>query len=216
VAEAYDWLGLAEAKIVLSKKASDTSDDISIAHAISAVSRRLDVAVGPAVVRSVTDEIHSGAGFSIELRHTPVVSFTSVVEYQGTTVQTLGKNAPGTLPFNGYHAKRYTPQPELELYSGLVYRTLSGQRAQWWPQAENIVVSYVAGRYVDTTSVDPRFKEAAKVTLKNWWKMYERSVSSAKVGEFIQPAQSFPTYALPNAVVRMLSDVWKLETGFGA
>ena len=216
MAETHDWLTLSEAKKVLSAKASASNSDGVIASVISAASRTLDKAVGPAVRRVVVDEVHSGGGRSVELRSGPVYSISSVVEYQHGSATTLTLNAPGTYPTNGYHAAPYKPQPELNLRSGLLFRTYTGHRGTFWCMDDNIVVNYVGGRYADTASVDARFKEACKVVVKNWFRMYEASVGVPLGGELPMPTQSFPTYAIPNAARLMLRDVWQSYVGFGA
>ena len=211
----YDWISLSEAKVAVSAKSSNTSNDTVIASVVSAASRRLDEAVGPAIQRVVLDEVHHGGNRAIELRSGPAISISSVVEYRYTGSVTLTRNAPGVNSYDGYSADRYTAQPELNLLSGLIYRTFNGQRGQFYCQQDNIVVSYLAGRYADTASVDPRFKEACKIVVKNWYRMYEFSAGSPPGGQFEQPTYNFPTFDMPRAARMLLRAEWIPEQGFG-
>lgn len=214
MANFYDWVTLDEGKRALDVKSTITTSDDVISMAISALSQRLDNGVGPAVVRTVSDEVYNGGWRSIELRRGPVASISSVIEYQNGAAVTLTSVTPGVGVLNSFYAEPYLAQPELGLLSGMLYRRDNFGGSPFWCGAGNVVVTYTAGRYTSTSSVEPRFKEAAKVSLKNWYRMYQQGIRS--VGEMDVPAENFPRFAIPNAARMMLHDVWTAEVGFGA
>ena len=208
MADTLDLLTLAEAKSRLRIAGSDTSRDEELAAYITAVSKMLDEWVGPTVQRTVTDETHDGlTGYGcrrqrITLQRRPVVSVTTVLEYSGTSATTLSLKSTSSHPDNGYRLEPYAADPGL--YSGVVVRT-SGSHDWWWePERNNVKVTYAAGRVASTTAVDARFKQAAGLVLKNLWREEEFSVGVE--GEFDVPRQTFPTFAMPNAVKELLAD----------
>lgn len=199
-----DVLTLAEAKDELMIGAGDTSKDTTLARKITAVSRRLDQACGPIVVRTVTGEVIEGGGSDAWVKFGPVFSWTSVTEYSGTVAQVLDPEDYDTQPSYGYVAGRGgTPT---SVYSGRLSRRSGGGALVFPVGPEAVRVTYVAGRFADTESVDPLFKEAAAVMLKNAWRTQEAAVQG--LGEFDVPAQNFPRFGIPNYVRDMLADEW--------
>lgn len=210
--DTYDVLTTTEGRQICGFASTDTSRDSTIERLVTTVSRRLDDLIGPVVQRAVTgEEVHAGCSSWIELASGPVSAISSVVEYQGTTAVTLTAETPGVQPTEGYRADRYSPNPSL--MSGLLVRRCSGSTRYWWPEA-SVVVSYTAGRVASTTQVEARHKEAAALMLKNLFRSYEHSVG--EVDEYATPAQSFPTFAVPNAVKDLLADELQSLDGFGA
>lgn len=212
MADLLDVVTLAEAKAILSVSATDTSRDADVERLITAVSRRLDTLVGPVVRRAVTDEKHDGGRTVIELAHGPASAVATVIEHAGTTSKTLTEETVGTEPAEGWFGERYDPDPIL--YSGMIVRRVGGSDSRFEAGRGNVVVTYTAGRHLDTASVDKRFREAAGIMLRNLWRPYQESVGG--VGEFDSPVQNFPGFAVPNAVLQLLSDEVIPEVGFGA
>lgn len=212
MADALDVLTLSEAKSVVQIGPADTSRDVELARVITTVSRRLDDAIGPTIVRLVTSERHSGGRHRIELYHCPVLSVSSVTEYQSTHAVNLTEETLGVEPTDGWYGERYRPQPSL--YSGIIVRRLGGFNYNFWYGAGNIAVTYTAGRSTTVSLVDARIKEAAGVILRNWWRSYEQSVGG--FDEYQVPQQNFPTFGVPRAAMDILRDLWEPETGFGA
>lgn len=211
MSDPLDVLSLTEAKAILSVQASSTNYDTQLARVITAVSRKLDKAVGPIVRRAISAEQHQGRNFvrqRIELRWCPVTSISAVTNYLGATATLLTEATPGVNPSDGWLGERYAPDPSL--YSGVIVRRAG---LNPWYFGDMVTVSYTAGRYADTSSVDARFKEAAALTLRNEWRPYQQGTGT--LGEFDVPQQTFPTYGIPNAVRDLLSDEWKPEIGFG-
>jgi hypothetical protein len=211
VADTYDLLTLQEAKSALRIDATDTYSDTLLAASITAISRRLDRAIGPSVVRSVSGEIHDGGHPRIELRYGPVQAVGTVWEYQTTSLQVLTENTAAVNPTDGWYGERYVP--DASLYSGIILRTVSGFPTRFWSGVGNVVCTYTAGRSTSTGAVDVRIKEGARLALRNWWRQYEQSVAGFE--EFDVPRATFPTYALPRACCELLHDLWQQEVGFG-
>ncbi len=208
-----DVVTLTEAKTMLHVGATDTSQEATLTRLITAMSLRLDKAFGPIVRRNITDERHNGGNCAIELRQSPAFSITTVVEYdQNGTATTLTEETHLVKPANAWLGERYEPDPTL--YSGLLIRRASGGDTFYTWGRNNVLVTYVGGRFADTAGVDARYKEAAALMLKNWWRSYQES--TALVGEFEVPQQMFATFAIPNAVYELLHDVRQPEIGFGA
>lgn len=212
MADPYDLLTLDEGKASLRIDVTDHLSDVLLASVITSVSRRLDLAIGPTVLRAVSSEVHSGGYPRLELRHGPVQAVSSVTEYQSTNPVPLTEQSATVEPTEGWYGERYAPDPTL--YSGIVVRTISGFPARFWSGVGNVVCSYTAGRVADTASVDARIKEGARIVLRNWWRQYEQSAGG--FDEFDVPQTNFPTFALPRAACEMLHDLWRQETGFGA
>lgn len=212
MADVYDVLTLDEAKSVVRISGTDNSLDTQLARVVTTVSRRLDDGIGPTIARLVTSERHSGGRHKIELYQCPVLSVSSVTEYQSTHAVNLTEETVGVEPTDGWYGERYKPQPSL--YSGVIVRRLGGFNYGFWYGAGNVAVTYTAGRSTTVSLVDARIKEAAGVMLRNWWRSYEQSVGG--FDEYQVPQQNFPTFGVPNAAMQILRDLWKPETGFGA
>ena len=211
MADQYDVLTLAEAKHVLKFAPTDTSSDSTLTQVITAVSRRLDNAIGPTIVRSVTDERHDGGRSKIELYFSPVTAVQAITEYQSSSAKLLTEKQPGQLPTDGWHGERYRPNPRL--YSGIIVRMCDDYEYRFWAGKGNVVCSYSAGRSTSTPDVDDRIKEGAALFLRSWWRAYEQSV--ATMGEFEVATQTFPQCAIPMATKEMLRDLWLPQTRFG-
>lgn len=68
----------------------------------------------------------------------------------------------------------------------------------------DVALDYTAGRYESTDKVDGRFKEAARLMIRNLWRSETQAV--VQVGEYDVPSINFPTYAVPRAVRELLRD----------
>jgi hypothetical protein len=208
MADARDILTLDEAKRVLRIGQGDNTENDLVAAYVTAASRLLDSWAGYTVARTVTGELHDGTNNSgrghrnkIILRCRPVLSVASVVEYRGGTPVTLTAESTTQQPGDAYLADRYDPDPTL--MNGHLRRRASGEDAWFEHGRQNIAVTYTAGRVASTTQADARFKRAAAITLENLWRDREPSVET--MGEYDVPRQSFPGFAVPNAVKQLLS-----------
>lgn len=164
MADTLDVLSLTDAKAAISMSASNTAHDAELARHITAISRILDDVVGPIVRRTITDEEHVGRRRTVQLRRWPVYSVTSVEEDDRGTVTVLSAAAFGSTT-DGYRARKLDRDPTL--LSGVLHRRRYGRDALW---ADEVQVTYVAGRYATTAAVDARFAEACASVLRRIWK----------------------------------------------
>lgn len=180
--------------------ALDSSKDDLLALAITAMSERLDEGCGPVVVRSVTSETVTAYGTRIELSQGPLTAVSSITE-NGTA-----------LTASDWYAEPYRPDPQL--LSGVIVRRIADRPTGWACGLGQIQVGYLAGRFASTTQVSAKYKQAAQIMLKNWWRTFENSVGLTD--EYDTPQQAFPTFAVPKAVEQLLAKEWQSPVGFGA
>lgn len=174
---------------------ANVTQDTELASYVTAISLRLDALVGPIVKRTVTDEPHDGGQASIRTRFYPVDSVTVLIERRGTTAFTIVAENFATPTALDY---------DIDLAAGIIYRRNSNADTIWAVGRRNVLVTYVAGRFADTASVDQRFKQAAAITLTHLW----RKEQGANPGPYAQQSGSLgvPGWAVPRSVSEMLSD----------
>lgn len=195
MADTLDIITLAEGRAAVNLHASDTSQDTEVAAYITGVSRRLDQAVGPIVVRTITAEAHDTAGSTIQLYRYPVSSVTSVTEYVETTGTLMTAEAVGVATTANNYA--------LDTRYGVITRRSGGSDASWSSGRSRVVVTYVAGRYANTAAVDPLFKTAASIMVAHLWR---REQSSDPMTAY----QRSHGLAIPKVVKELLIDEWRL------
>lgn len=196
-----DVLTLVEAKEAINAAATTEHDD-ELPQWITAVSLRLDKLVGPVVRRQVTDEKHDGGRPEVFLRRFPVYAVTSVVEYTGTTPVTLVEQTTAVQTVDGYVTEDFSA--DAAYLSNCLTRRRSGRDAAFAAGRRNVVVSYEAGRFASTSTVDERFKQAARTMLMYWWR--SQQTSTAQSGDYDVPTINFPKFAIPNAVRELMGD----------
>lgn len=198
-----DIITLAEGKKALNIDLANTDHDAELGSYISGVSLAMDRIFGPVVQRSVV-EVRSGGNGSIALRRYPVASITTVVERAGGTATTLAaENFASTTAYDYL----------VDLDNGILTRRGSGAPARFARGDRNVTVTYVAGRFTNTASVDQRFKQGASIMLSHLWRPEQGVVT----GPFAAEASTgrLPlTFAVPNAVVQLLADE-RLEPAVG-
>lgn len=190
-----DVISLAEAKLALNIPGANVTQDGELSSYISAISLRLDRLVGPIVRRTITDEVHDGGQYLLTTRYYPVDSIVSIVERQGTTAVTLAAENFAAPTANDYL---------LDLTTGIIRRCSGGSDYRFYAGRANVLVTYVAGRFADTASVDPRFKQAAAIMLTHLW----RKEQGANPGPYqtSDAATMVPGWAVPRAVLGLLED----------
>lgn len=130
----------------------------TLALAISAVSQAIDAYCGPVVARTVT-EVHHGNAGAIWPYQAPVLSVTSVTEFDGTTSTVLtDESAFGTAYTSTGFA--LTDGYRIDRRSGGVSFRFTGQ----------VEVVYQAGRFATTADVTSLWKYAASAILSRLWK----------------------------------------------
>ena len=200
MADTLDIVSLSEGKAALNIASSDTSQDSELAAYITGVSRRIDTLCGAVVNRTITNETHwCGAGAFIDLKYRPVSSVTTVTEYDASGASTsLTAETVSSKPADGFLLDT-TP-----LVPYRVYRR-SGGGPYLFPAGGSVVVTYVAGRYANTTAVDEVFKRAAAIMLAQLWRR-EQGIGSETFGSVTDfPGQIVPTFAVPRAVLDLLA-----------
>lgn len=205
MSDTLDVLAIGEARAAVGLSGADISQDGRLTPLITAVSRRLDILIGPIVERTITNEAHDGGQSYIDLGSSPITSVTSITEYAGTTGTALSLSSNTNQPASGYLLKMNT----FGFYKGRIYRR-NGNTDGWFPQGVgNVLVTYIAGRYADTASVDARYKQAAAFTLANLFRREQRPASPNFAGPEAMSDfghSAFPSFALPNAALELLID----------
>lgn len=161
MADDLDLITLEEAKTAIGGDLATTTHDAELATAITAMSRAFDSKCGPVVIRTVTDEVHDGGRTIVFPRKTPVATITTVTEYISGSAQVLVAETATAATANDY---RLTSDG----HNVVLKRRSSWSDARF--AGTDVVLTYEAGRYADTASVDERFKEAAKMAMRRWWK----------------------------------------------
>ena len=181
-----DLLTLAEAKAALNIPEANTDFDDELAVVVTAVSRRIDDLCGPVVIRSITENVHDGGTEILFLEHLPVAAVVTVTEYSGTTPTELEAETHLSKPSNGYYLAG----------AGMLRRRSGGSNTTFASGTANVVVEYQAGRYLNTESVDAKFKEAASLYLRHVWTKSQGMAPSD---------ESLPRFGVPNVVLDMLA-----------
>ncbi len=130
---------------------------------LTAVSRRIDDLCGPVVVRTVADERHDGGSGMIWLRQSPASSITTVTEYLDGTATTLTAEQDTTLPSDGYLLETVGT-------TSFLHRRIAGRDDTFPAGRANVKVTYEAGRYADTATVDGKFKMTAAAAMSRLWR----------------------------------------------
>lgn len=144
------------------------ANDDDMARFITAISRRIDELAGPVVIREIADERHDGGRdwatgrHWIELDHAPVDSITTLTEYDETTATVLTAETNAVKPADAYLLE----QTGLR---AIVRRRSSNGDALFPAGRRNVTVTYQAGRFAATESVDAQFKVAAAAVLRRLW-----------------------------------------------
>lgn len=185
MSDLLDLLSLADSKLAINMAASTTTHDVVLARHITAISRLVDDACGPVVVRTITAETHD-VGYSqrkVFLLRRPVSSITTVREVRSGSVDTLAAVAFGAQT-SGYFAPPDPRTPSLK--AGVLDRRSSGTEYTWPEGDATVEVTYVAGRYATTAAVDARFADCAGAILRRLWK--REAGSWAQASSFFEDA----------------------------
>lgn len=156
-----DLLTLDEARTAVNL--ADNGQDTQLQLFLTGLSSRVDKLCGPVVSRAVSDELHDGGKPRIWFDFTPVFTVSTITEYRHTTATVLSAESNVSKPADGYLLDN----------AGVVYyawRRSGGADTTFPTGRRNIAVTYNAGRYADTGSVDEQFKVAAAAILRRVWK----------------------------------------------
>ena len=192
-----DLLTRLEAQRALNLDGLPRGADDELDAFVTAISIRLDEICGPFVSRAVTEN-YDGGTVSIALRSWPVVSFTSVTEYDSTTATVLTAETNASKPSSAYLWDSVT---------GLLHRRSGGGDATFASGRQNIVVVTSAGRHATTAAVSDRVKTAAGIVLGHIWRA-EHGAGTATFGDESIPAFG-PAFAIPRRALEVLGTLVK-------
>lgn len=146
-----DILSLDEAKLAINVNTDVSQLDDKLALINSGVSAKIDEHCGPVVIRSIEGEVYYPTGPTLALASHPVVSVEEVVEtWNGTETEITDA---------GYR---------LDLRGGLLTRLSSFEPINWTRDA-HLAVSYTAGRYTSTETVEMDWKLGALEIVGEVW-----------------------------------------------
>lgn len=165
---ATDLLTIVEARSAVNLPSGDDSHDTDLQLYVTGITGRVDAICGPVVQRTVSSETHDGGRSKVLLDVQHVSSVTSVSEWLNTTETSLSEESNSSKPTSGFLLHTVGP------YDWIIRR--SGNADGRFPSGRNnVVVTYEAGRYADTDSVDETFKLAAASILRRIWKREQSS-----------------------------------------
>lgn len=199
-----DILTDTEARNALGIGQTDATKSTLLDIAKTAVTQKIEARFGPVVYGTITAESHDGGGNKLYLDYRPVVQINSIVEYDGTTAATLTAESNSSKPTNAYN---------LNPKNGGVIRRDANSDALFPAGRDNVVVTYVAGRFATQGAITDIWKWAAVQTLKSGWRTFENA--AAQLGEYEVPQASFPTFTIPKAVDELLAEERQNGSGTG-
>jgi hypothetical protein len=190
VAQTEDILTLAEGRSALRQGAS-TANDTDITLLITACSISIDRGIGPVVRRTITADTFDGEGTFLQLRSWPVVSVTTVVE-DGTTLT--------------------SDQYLVDYEKGQLYRRDGDYDYPWEIGRDNVEVTYVAGRFASTSTVDAWYKQGCRLLLRHQWRSEQWNTSGIGVTDYEVPQVAYPSFSIPKAVIDWYGPLWRLAS----
>lgn len=215
MADTLDVLSLANAKLAINMDAATVAHDIVLARHITAISRIIDDACGPVVIRAVTAEVHDGGASTVLLRRRPVTSVSLVREVTSPgTIETRAAAAWGSAT-DGYYLPPWDRDPTLK--SGVVRRMGYGSPIPWTCGDDTVEVTYVGGRYATTATVDARFADAAGAVLRRLWKREAGTwATSPEFYENVDPQAGSGFFRVARPIINEMLDeeVQHRPTGF--
>jgi hypothetical protein len=188
---------LADVKAGLNDFTGTTGNDAELQDFIDGMTEVVQYLVGPVIPTSFTEQ-HDGGAPHVLLHHGPVLSVTSVDEWDGRIHYTITQqdlNVATT--FDGYG---FT----VNLETGVLTRRSSGMQCRFAPGVQNIIVTYQAGR----ASVPPSIKRATVELVRINYQQTQQG-GAPKYGQTSAyddtvDATSVMGYLVPNRVMEML------------
>lgn len=190
MAATEDILTLAEGQAAL-RQGTSTANDTTIALLITASSIAIDRGIGPVVRRTVTADTFDGEGVFIQLRSWPVTTVTTVVE-DGTTLT--------------------SDQYLIDYEKGQLYRRNGDYDYPWEIGRDNIEVTYTAGRFASTATVDAWYKHGCRLLLRHQWRSEQWNTQGIGATDYEVPQVAFPSFSIPKAVIDWYGPLWRLAS----
>lgn len=210
MADTLDVVDLDEAKDAVAGGSADY--DALLPAWITGVSRRLDRLVGPIVQRTITGEQHDGGWHDIDLTWWPITSVTSVTEYDDTTSTALSEETNASKTADDYLLERWAPDPTL--YTGRIRRRSNNGDATFPTGRNNVEVTYVAGRFADTSSVDEKYKTGARLMLQHLTRSIQPDTFATSVDGIVSNQRVTLGFAVPASVKDLLHGELQDSPGF--
>lgn len=130
-------VSLEELREHLRMSPTDVTFDARLLRLVDGITPAIEFVTGPILQRVYTNETYDGGSWFITLRHRPVMSVQSVVEYRGPVPYNLTQiPTPDLGQFYSYH---------FEPAGRITRRTAGGGLTPFPSGADQVVVTYVAG-----------------------------------------------------------------------
>lgn len=198
---------LDEVKEYLNLDSADRVHDAELLRFVAALTPVVEHLAGPVLPRIVQNETYDGGYWWISLRHRPVISVEQIIEYRGP------------IPYN----LQQVPTPDLgTIYSYMfeppgrvVRRTVGGGVTPFPPGADQVFVTYTAGRLIIPENIRMATLELVRVNYQRTQQAGGGRIGAAaavsdeelgatpmlgflvpgRVREFLQPSKRHPAVA---------------------
>lgn len=196
-------VSLDDARTFLRLRATDTADDEKIQGLLETATDLLEDVCGRIIPVSFTEWFDGGVGTYV-VRHTPLVSVTSMTEYYGLVAYTLTEQPLGA-QMNAY---AFTKDPST---GQVVRRTFGGQAAMFPEGTKNIVITYKTGYSPIPSSI----LNAARELVKHLYTATQVPAGGGKARVHDAEDGMTPgvTYAVPNFVLDMIPMKYRRPPG---
>lgn len=191
-----------DARTFLRLRSTDTSDDEKIQLAVESATDLLEDVCGPILPVTITEWFDGGVGTYV-VRHTPLMSVTSMTEYYGLVAYQLTEQPLGA-QMNAY---AFTKDPST---GEITRRTFGGQAAMFPEGTKNVVITYKTGYSPIPSSI----LNAARELVKHLYEATQVPAGGkARVRGDEEGMTPGVTYAVPNFVLDMIPMKYRRPPG---
>lgn len=184
---------LAEAKAFLRLKTA--TDDDKLMDFIDAASSVAQFYCGDLLPQTYT-ETHDGGDQAIYVRHTPIVSVSSLTEYVGSITYTLTNQPLG----QSVNAWGYTIDDPAA--GRIVRRTASGLVWRFVPGVGNVTVTYTTG----VASIPVQVRLGVEFIVRHLWQTQRGAMPSPQDADTTSQVPGV-NYAIPDRAIEMFESV---------
>lgn len=194
-------ISLDDARNFLRLRSADTADDEKIQALLETATDLLEDVCGRIIPVSFTEWFDGGVGTYV-VRHTPLLSVTSMTEYYGLVAYTLTEQPLGAQ----MSAYAFTKDPAT---GQVVRRTFGGQAAMFPEGTKNVQITYKTGYSPIPTSI----QAACRELVKHLYTATQVSTGKARVNSGEEGMTPGVTYAVPNFVLDMIPMKYRRPPG---